>query len=91
MLDTTTSSFPAAYCNCEEHPGTLQWLTPTREAPFPCIYISVVIAAICVTPDERRRQLPDFNIVEIDRKLTSDKTRTQTSDNQDSAGKQKLM
>ena len=69
----------------------MQWLTPTREAPFPCIYISVVIAATCVTSDEKQHQLPDFNIVEIDCKLTSDKTRTQTSDNQDSAGKEKLM
>ena len=66
-------------------------LTPTREAQFPCIYISVVIAATCVTSYEKQHQIPDFNIVEIDRKLTSGKTRTQTSDNQNSAGKQKLM
>ena len=58
---------------------------------FPYFYLSVVIAATCVTSDEKQHQLPDLNIVEIECKLTSDITRTQTSDNHDSAGKQKLM
>ena len=57
---------------------------------FPYIYLSVVIAATCVTSVEKQQQLRDFNIVEIDCKLTSDTTGTQTSDNHDSTGKRRL-
>ena len=40
--------------------------------------------------DEKQHQLADIDIVGVDCKLTFDMTRTQTSDNHDSAGKQKL-
>ena len=70
----------------------MQSLTPTTEAPFPCIYIyvSVVIAATRVTSDEKQHKLPDINIVEIDCELSSDTASTRTSDKLNSAGKQKL-
>ena len=57
---------------------------------FPYIYLSVVIAATCVTSDGKQHELPDFNIDLIDCESTSDRTRTPASDDNDSAGKQKL-